>query len=59
MKFLGQVPIFRISQEKESFLKSVEYLWWYSIFFDTVYSLKVGNFEFFDMKKVFTLPLQN
>ena len=59
MKFLGQIPVFRIFQEKESFWKSVEYLRWYSIFSDTVYSLKVENFEFLHMKKVFTLPLQN
>ena len=59
MKFLAQIPIFQNFQQKESFWKSVEYLWWYGIFPDTVYSLKVGNFEFFHQKKVFTFPLQN
>ena len=59
MKFLAQIPIIHIFQQKESFWKSVEYIWWYSIFSDTMYSLKVGKFEFFHQKKVFTLPLQN
>ena len=59
MKFFARIPIFHIFQQKESFWKSGEYLWWYSIFSDTVYSLKVGNFEFFHQKKVFTLPWQN
>ena len=59
MKFLRQIPIFHIFQQKESFWKSIEYFRWYSIFSDTVYSLKVGNFEFVHLKKVFTLPLQN
>ena len=60
MKFSSQIPIFHIFQQKESFWKSVEYLWWYSIFYDTVYSLEVGNLKFpFYLNKVFTLQLQN
>ena len=59
IKFLAQIPIFHMFQRKESFWNSAEYLWWYSLFSDTVYSLKVGNYEFFHQKKVFALPLQN
>ena len=59
MKFFARIPIFHIFQRMESFWKSAEYLWWYSIFCDTEYRLKVGNFEFFHQKKVFILPLQN
>ena len=51
MKFLRQIPIFHIFQQKESFCKSVEYLWWYSIFSYIVYSLKVGNYNFSTWKK--------
>ena len=51
MKFLAQIPIFHIFQQKESFWKSVEYLWWYSIFSDTVYSLEVGKFQIFPFVK--------
>ena len=51
MKFLAQIPIFHVFQRMESFWKSAEYLWSYSIFSDTVYSLKVGNFEFSTRKK--------
>ena len=59
MKLLAQIPIFHIFQQKESFWKSDEYLWIYSIFSGKVYSLKVGNFEFLHQKKVLTLPIQN
>ena len=46
MKFSAQIPIFHIFQQKKSFWKSVEYLWWYSIFSGTVCSLELGNFKF-------------
>ena len=30
-------------EQKESFWKSVEYLWWYSIFYDKVYMFESGK----------------
>ena len=62
MKFSSRkCPIFHIFRAAaKDFLKSVEYLWWYSIFSDTVYMLESGKLSNFDyLKKVFTLPLQN
>ena len=45
MKFSAQMPTFNIFELKQSFLKSVEYLWRYMIFAGTVYRLTVGNLK--------------
>ena len=45
LKFSTQMPTFNILELRQSFLKSVEYLWRYRIFAGTVYRLKVGNFK--------------
>ena len=45
MKFSTQMPTFNIFEVKQSFLKSVEYLWRYWIFAGTVYRLKVWNLK--------------
>ena len=45
LKFLAQIPNFDKFEMKQSFWKSVKYLWRYRIFAATVYKLKVGNFK--------------
>ena len=45
LKFSAQMPTFIMFEMKESFLKSVKYLWRYGIFIGRVYRLKVGNFK--------------
>ena len=45
MKFSAQIPSFNMCEMKQSFWKSVKYLWRYWIFAGTVYRLKVGNFK--------------
>ena len=45
LKFSTQMPAFNIFELKQSFLKSVEYLWRYRIFAGTVYRLKVGKLK--------------
>ena len=44
-KFSAQMPSFNTFEMKQSFWKSVKYLWRYRIFAGTVYRLKVGNFK--------------
>ena len=53
------MPTFNNFELKQSFLKSVEYIWRYGIFAGTEYRLKVGNFKCCRMRKVFSFPLQN
>ena len=45
LKLSTQMPTFNIFELKQSFRKSVEYLWRYRIFAVTVNRLKVGNFK--------------
>ena len=45
LKFSAQMPTFNTFEMKQSFWKSVKYLWRYGIFAGTVYKLKVGNFK--------------
>ena len=45
LKFSAQMPTFNTFDMKQSFWKSVKYLWRYRIFAGTVYRLKVGNFK--------------
>ena len=45
LKFSGQMPTFNTFEMKQSFWKSIKYLWRYRIFARTVYRLKVGNFK--------------
>ena len=45
LKFSAQMPTFKTFEMKQSFWKSVKYLWRYRIFAVTVYRLKVGNFK--------------
>ena len=51
VKFSTQMPTFNTFEMKQSFWKSVKYLWRYRIFAATVYRLKVGNFKSFRWAK--------
>ena len=51
LKFAGQMPTFNTFEMKQSFWKSIKYLWRYRIFARTVYRLKVGNFKSFRWAK--------
>ena len=45
LKFSAQMPTFNMFERKQSFWKSVKYLWRYRIFAGTVCTLKLGNFK--------------
>ena len=48
LKLSAKMPYFNMCEMKQSFWKSVKYLWRYGIFAGTVYLLKVENFKFFE-----------
>ena len=45
LKYSDHIPTFNTFEIKQSFWKSVKYLWRYRIFAGTVYTLKVENFK--------------
>ena len=51
LNFSAQMPTFNTFEMKQSFWKSIKYLWRYRIFARTVYRLKVGNFKSFRWAK--------